>query len=53
MSATFTTLLPKASPSEICGFPARAELIETANSGLEVANATTVLAIIPGETRAQ
>ncbi|EGM68102.1 hypothetical protein SOHN41_04006 [Shewanella sp. HN-41] len=53
MNATLTTLLPRASPSAIWGVPARAALIETDNSGLEVANAATVTPIIPGEIRAQ
>ena len=51
MRATFTTLLPSASPKDISGSPAKAELIATDNSGLEVANAATVAPIIPGEIR--
>lgn len=53
MSATFTTLLPRASPSEISGSPAKAELMATDNSGLEVAKAATVAPTMPGEMRAQ
>ena len=51
--ATFTTLLPRASPRAIWGVPARAAFIETDNSGLDVANAATVAPIMPGEIRAQ
>ena len=48
IKATFTTLLPRASPRAIWGFPAIAAFIETDNSGLD-----TVAPIIPEETRAQ
>ena len=47
------TLLPSASPSAIPGFPDKAALTETDNSGLEVANAAIVVPIIPEEIRAQ
>lgn len=49
IKATLTTLLPKASPREICGVPASAALIATANSGLEVANAAMVAPIFPAK----
>ena len=40
----FTTLLPNASPKPISGLPARAAMVETVNSGLEVAKADRVVA---------
>jgi hypothetical protein len=51
--ATFTTLLPRTSPSEICGAPAVAALIDTDSSGLDVAKAATVAPTMPGEILAQ
>ena len=53
INATLTMLLPKASPSAIAVSPASDALMETDSSGLEVANATTVAAMMPGDTRAQ
>jgi hypothetical protein len=49
--ATLTTLLPSASPSAIRGVPFKAELIETVSSGLDVAKAATVVAMMPAEIR--
>ena len=48
--ATFKTLLPSASPSEISGRPDSAAPTATESSGLEVAKAATVAAMIPAET---
>lgn len=53
ISATLTTLLPRASPSEISGAPASAEVIAIVSSGLEVAKAAIVVATMPAEMRAQ
>ncbi len=52
MTVTLTTLLPSASPREISGAPLSAELMATVSSGLEVANAAIVAAMMPGEMRA-
>ena len=52
-SPMLTTLLPRRSPSAISGRPAVAALIATDISGLEVANAATVAATMPGATRAR
>jgi hypothetical protein len=53
MRATFTILLPSASPKAMPGVPAKAALTATAHSGLEVANAATVAPMIPARIRAQ
>lgn len=52
ISAKLATLLPSASPKEISGSPASPDWMATVNSGLDVAKAATVAAMMLGATRA-